>query len=195
MLTLGAVFAASLTLASYTANTQPETADDPVQALLDCRAVQSAEARLACLDAALGAFAQALDSGRIEVTDHGAGPSPSALARFSGLFTREDRPEDAPSLAREETLDDGSVAVIDDSGEIEEMRGLPVARVSVDRYDVLTIHLENGEVWRQADTDFVSPPREDQLATLTAEIERGLFGARFMTLSHNDRRFRARRID
>jgi len=195
MLTLGAALATSVTLAALTGANQAEAPGDPVASLLNCRSIEAADARLACQDAALGALAQALDTGRIEVTDHGAGPSPSALDRFTGVFARPAREPDAPSLAREEQLEDGAVAVIDDDGEIDSLRGLPVARVTTDSFDRLTVYLENGEIWRQTEMEFISVPRGDDLDGLTATIERGLFGSRFMELSHNNRRFRARRVN
>lgn len=191
-------FALTLTVviaATGSAHAFDDTGPDPVDALLACRDVADARARLSCQDAAIADFAAGLEAGRFDVVA-AAEPSQSAIARFTGMFQRDGSDAPPPSQAnQEEVQEDGSVAVFDEAGEVDEMRGLPVARVSIDRFDKLTVHLENGQVWTQSEQEFVSPPREDALSGLTATIERGMFGARFMELSHNGRRFRVRRID
>lgn len=210
---------ALLLFAAALAGPSPASAQSgPLDAALACRDIDDDAARLACQDAALADLSDAVEAGRIRVvaarlggdrpapgaqagsastaeaeTETGSGPV-SAIASLGGLFRRDDDGEQAQSAAREEALEDGSVAVYDRDGEIDEVRGLPVARVSADRFDRLTVYLQNGQVWRQTSTDFVSPPDEDEFASLTAEIDSGLFGSYFMELSHNGRRFRAERV-
>ncbi|MEQ8434866.1 MAG: hypothetical protein RIA71_11540 [Oceanicaulis sp.] len=185
--------AAALAISSTAALAQDQAGPDSVSALLACRDQADAQARLACQDAAIAAFAAELDSGRLEIVS--AEPSRSAIARFTGLLQRDEPDATQAAQANQEAVqDDGSVAVFDEDGEVDEMRGLAVARVTTNRFDQLTVYLENGQVWRQTETDFVSAPNDDELGDLTATIERGIFGARFMELSHNGRRFRARRI-
>ncbi len=60
----------------------------------------------------------------------------------------------------------------------------------------LRITLANGKVWAQTDsTRIPTISNRDVRNGLTAEIETGLMGAHFMTLSNNTRRrFRAARI-
>lgn len=171
--------------------------ENALDAALACRSIEADQARLACQDAALAALAEAIEAGRVSVAasesrSSGGGPA-AALAGLGGLFTRE-ADEDAPSQAREEALEDGSVAVYGRDGQIEEVRGLPVARVSAGRFGKLTVYLENGQVWRQTDTYRISAPDDDELDGLTAEVDSGLFGSHFMELSHNSRRFRAERV-
>lgn len=184
----------ALSALSAPALAEDESAGGPVDVLLACRDIAVAQARLSCQDEALATLAGALESGRIEVIDREAEARTSALQRFSGVFRREAETPAAPA-EREEVLENGAVAVFDSSGDVEEMRGLAVARVTTDRFDTLTIYLENGEVWRQAENRFISAPREADMDGLTATIERGVFGARFMELSHNGRRFPVRRVD
>lgn len=185
--------AVALAISSTAALAQDEARADPVGALLACRDQTDPAARLACQDAALTVFATELDAGRLDVVS--SAPSRSAIARFAGVFQGDAADAEPPAQAnQEEVQDDGSVAVFDEDGEVDEMRGLAVARVTTNQYDQITVYLENGQVWRQTETDYVSPPRGDDLDTVTATIERGIFGARFMELSHNNRRFRARRV-
>lgn len=169
-----------------------------IETALACRSIEADQARLACQDAALAALAEAVEAGRVSVAaeeprSSDGGGAAAALAGLGGLFTR-DRDEDAPSQAREEALEDGSVAVYGRDGQIEEVRGLPVDRVTEGRFGKLTVYLENGQVWRQTDTYRISAPDEDELNGLTAEVDSGLFGSHFMELSHNPRRFRAERV-
>lgn len=165
-----------------------------VDAALACRGIEADQARLECQDAALAALAEAIEAGRLSIEPRGSRGGPAAaVAGLGGLFSREDE-ADAPSQAREEALGDGSVAVFDQSGEIEEVRGLPVERVSEGPFGKLTVHLENGQVWRQTDTFRLSPPDDDEMGSLTAEVDSGLFGSHFMELSHNPRRFRVERV-
>lgn len=185
--------AAALAISCTAALAKDQERADSVSALLACRDQMDAQARLACQDAALNTFAAELDAGRLEIVS--AEPSRSAIARFSDVLRRDE--PDASQVAQanqEEVQNDGSVAVFDEDGEVEEMRALAVARVTTNRFGQLTVYLENGQIWRQTETDFVSAPRDDELGDLTATIERGIFGARFMELSHGGRRFRARRI-
>ena len=198
MTALQSALAAVLAATSAEAGAQTGDAGDDataVDAVLACRSIEADAARLECQDAALAELADAIEAGRLsfEAREPGGGGPAAALAGLGGLFTR-DGDEDAPSQAREEALEDGSVAVYDRAGEIEEVRGLPVARVTTGRFGKLTIHLENGQVWRQTSTNRISAPDEDEMAGLTAEVDSGLFGSHFMELSHNPRRFRAERV-
>lgn len=189
--------AVAAAFSAFTLQAEPgERADDtPVQALLSCAEIEAEAARLACQDAALADLAAALEAGDIRVVreDRSQG---GVLAGLGGLFNREGSGDeaDAESQAREETLEDGAVAVYDPDGEIDEVRGLGVSRVTANRFDRLTVYLENGQVWRQTSNERVPAPDDDEIDSLTAEIDSGLFGSYFMELSHNNRRFRAERV-
>lgn len=176
-----------------------------VDALLSCRAIEQAEARLACQDSRLAELAQALDSGRVVLVEREAvrsveresfGLSLPSIASLGSFFSRDgdDAQGAASAQAEAETIaEDGSVTVYDGSGALDEIRSLPVQRVTTDRYDKVTVYLENGQVWRQTDSEFVGY-RSRHLDGLTATIDRGAIGSYFMELSHNGRRFRAERL-
>jgi hypothetical protein len=176
-----------------------------MESLLSCRLIEDSQARLACQDDGLAALSQALDSGRVVLVEREAirnvgresfGLSLPSIDSLGNLFGR--RSDDGQALAQTEaesetSAEDGTVTVFDDTGAVDEIRGLTVERVATDRVGKLTIHLENGQVWRQTDTESVSV-RRSHLDGLTATINRGALGSYFMTLSHNSRRFRAERL-
>ncbi|MGX6647361.1 hypothetical protein ACWCOP_05400 [Maricaulaceae bacterium MS644] len=176
-----------------------------VESLFSCRSIEDPQARLACQDDRLAELSQALDSGRVVLVERDAirnveresfGLSLPSIAGLGAFFGRGDNEArvSAPVQAETETrAEDGSVTVFDDSGSVDEIRGLAVERVTTDRVGKLTVYLENGQVWRQTDTASVSV-RRSHLDGLTATISRGALSSYFMTLSHNSRRFRAERL-
>ena len=178
-----ALFAA---LIAFPSAAQGQEEPSVVDALLACRETVDDAARLACQDATLTDFASAVESGRLIITERDGPGNP--LATFGGLFSREQR------AGTEQRGEDGSVAVYDSYGELEEMRGLPVARVTTNQINLMTVYLENGQVWRQTSSDLVRAPLSRHMDGLTADITAGAFGSYFMELSHNSRRFRAQRI-
>ncbi|MFP4519258.1 MAG: hypothetical protein ACLFQ5_07375 [Oceanicaulis sp.] len=191
-----------LTPAAF-AQPSPESDSAVVDSLLACSALQDDTARLACQDTALADFSAALDTGRLAVVERSVvreveresfGLSMPRIAELGGLFRRSDSDAD-DGTPEEEVMADGSVAVLNAAGGIEELRGLGVDRVTVGRDDMLTVHLENGQVWRQTSNRNVRPPRRDDMDDLTASIERGALSSHFLELSHNGRRFRVERID
>jgi len=198
-----------------TALAQAPSAETPARAseverLLSCRAIADDAERAACLDDAVDALASALDSGAVAVVDRravreverdGFGLSLPSLSGLQGLFgsgsERSDREADpAQTPVASEVMPDGAVATYDDEGRLERITDAPVESVRETRSGVL-VTLANGQVWRQTDgARFqVRPIRQRHIeAGLTATIERGLFGSFFMTLNHDNRRFRAERV-
>lgn len=190
-----------------------------VNALFACRQIESAAARAACFDSALADFERALDGGEIaiierravrEVERDGFGLSLPSLSGIQQVFRRDrgeeteqttqagaqDQPRPGPETVEPEveTFEDGSRAEYRGDGRLDRITGAPVASVR-DTRDGIVVTLENGQVWRQTDGTRVLPVRRRHLeAGLTAEIERGMLGSYFMTLSHDGRRMRAERI-
>jgi len=190
-----------------------------VEALFACQQVADTAARAACFDAAVSDFKTALDGGEIaiierravrEVERDGFGLSLPSLSGIQQVFRRDGVDEGeqtaqaesevqarrSPELAEPEveTFEDGSRAEYRDDGRLDRISGAPVASVR-DTRDGIVVTLENGQVWRQTDGTRVLPVRRRHLeAGLTAEIERGMLGSYFMTLSHDGRRMRAERM-
>lgn len=182
-----------------------ETESETLNRLLACRALTDDAARLACQDEHLATLAQAAESGRVVVVERQAlrqveresfGLNLPSVGRLGGFLRRPDS-ADATELAQAETetLEDGSVARYNAEGSLERLTGVPVSEVSM-RGGKLRITLANGQVWAQTDsTRLPSISSRTVQNGLTADIETGLLGAHFMSLSNNERRrFRAERV-
>ena len=202
---LATVFAILVTGAPALAQ-DPQSESETLNRLLACRALSDDSARLACQDEHLGALAQATESGRIVVVERRAlreveresfGLNLPSVGRLGGLLRRRDSGDsEATEMAEVETLEDGSTATYNASGSLESLIGVPVSEVTL-RNGKLRITLANGQIWAQ--TDSTRLPRISSRAVrngLTADIESGLLGAHFMSLSNNERRrFRAERVE
>ena len=178
------------------------TDSETLNQLLACRALSDDAARLACQDEHLASLAQATETGRVVVVERQAlreveresfGFNLPSVGRLGDFLRRPEREDVAE--AETEVLEDGSTATYNDNGSLDRLAGIPVSNVSM-RGGKLRVTLANGQVWAQ--TDSTRLPRISSRAVregLTAEIETGLLGAHFMTLSNNERRrFRAERV-
>ena len=178
------------------------TDSETLNRLLACRTLSDDAARLACQDEHLASLAQATETGRVVVVERQAlreveresfGFNLPSVGRLGDFLRRPEREDVAE--AETEVLEDGSTATYNDNGSLDRLAGIPVSNVSM-RGGKLRVTLANGQVWAQ--TDSTRLPRISSRAVregLTAEIETGLLGAHFMTLSNNERRrFRAERV-
>lgn len=193
LLPRSAIFAAFAVCLSPVAHAQQDGEPGEttqVDQLLACRTIVGDSERLACQDEALTALAAALEAGTVRVVTEAESSSP--LAGFGNILRRQPREEVEPV---EEVQDDGSVAVFGTDGQLDEVRGLPVARVGTTQSGRLVVYLENGQVWRQTGSERVREPRSRDMDGLTAEVETGMFGAYYLKLSHQRGRFRVERIE
>ena len=178
------------------------TDSETLNRLLACRTLSDDAARLACQDEHLASLAQATETGRVVVVERQAlreveresfGFNLPSVGRLGDFLRRPEREDVAE--AETEVLEDGSTATYNDNGSLDRLAGIPVSNVSM-RGGKLRVTLANGQVWAQTDSPRL--PRISSRAVregLTAEIETGLLGAHFMTLSNNERRrFRAERV-
>jgi len=198
-------FAAALMLGAL-AIPPVQAQDDPpapaYQALMACRSVEPEAERMACLERELARFAAAVETGRVVVIEREAvraleresfGIDMPGIQRLTGLLRRSGS---QTSETDTETLEDGSQIVYRADGGVEEMRGMPVTRVTYDRVGMAMVTLANGQVWVQTDsTNFGRVTRSRIEDGLTADLYPGALGSHFMALSHHPRRFRARRLE
>lgn len=70
----------------------------------------------------------------------------------------------------------------------------PIARIFRSNLDNIVVELENGEVWRQKESDNTRVVLPDDLTGLHAEIDEGLFGSVTLKISGTSRSFRIARI-
>lgn len=169
-----------------------------VEALLACRQIQDDAARAACMDTRLDSFAAALEEGRLAVVERERIRSVEQdsfglnIPNLSGLTTLfAGRSEGDNTVA---DLPDGGAAVYDRSGQLSEIRDIPVRNLSTNAAGDLVVELANGQSWLQIDDTYVSVDQSD-LDTLTASLRRGFMGSYFLKLNESGRSFRARRID
>ena len=194
---LCAVFSAILLAglsANFTASAQPSE-DEAIDAAIACRSIDDPMERLACLDAA----AETLSVTRIVQEEEIAEQEREERDAF-GLAGRDrDDDDDQPAPRVAETEEDfGREALPEERREREDGRlkniTAKIVEISVNRFGKVTVTLENGQVWRQLDSDDrrLLFPKGDRL--YTARVKRSMFGNYMMTVRELDRTIRVRRI-
>lgn len=184
-------------LALTAASASAQQAGSPlVDDLLQCRQLAGDAERLACLDRAAAAVADAISSGQISVVERRRAEAAERESfgtatigtggLLAGLLGRS-----AGDLSRTQSYDDGAQAVRSDAGEIEALLNVPVREVGHGTDGKLFVVLSDGQVWRQTDTRRIHLPRD--VSGLTASIRRGAVGSYFMSLSNSPLSVRARR--
>ena len=191
--------AGAIALASSAAAQDDPADSDAIDGLLGCRSLEDPSERLACFDRETAALAAAVEQEEVTVVETARiravqrdtfGISMPSMSGLTGLFSRSG---DAPEPVVE-ALPEGGEAVFQ-GGDLETVRGAPVDSVEWLRGNKVRVVLENGQVWLQTDDTRVSPIRRSLRDSLTVEIDRGALGSFFMELSHDGRRFRARRLE
>lgn len=152
-------------------NAQPAI---PAADLARCAEITTDAVRLACFDA----LARELGA-----TDDGARGAPTPVAEASTTQETSSVPDDVDAFGRE-LINDGTALGPDQIesrfiGEFTGWRGNAVFR------------LENGQVWRQADTDRLIYRADSPIVT----IRRGAFGTYRLTVEGLNRSVRVQRIE
>lgn len=190
--------------APFAAGQEPAAQPAEMQTLLACRTIAELAERAACFDTATTALADALDSGELalverravrEVERDGFGLSLPTLGGLRQVFRQPAQDQSSADAAPEpETLADGTQVEYARDGDMTRLSNVPVAAVR-DTGRGIIVTLENGQVWRQTDATRTFPVRDRHWEQgVTAEIERGALGSFWMTLSHDNRRMRAQRV-
>jgi hypothetical protein len=182
----------------------PTSGSATLDALLACRDVVDPAERVACQDRHLADLATALEAGNLVIVEQqavraverdGFGLAMPSLSGFGGLFRRNARADQGGGEDAVIAFEDGVEAQTGSDGRLSALRGLAVASAETNREGALVITLENGQVWLQTDSIGRVRVRGRHLNEgLTAEVETGALNSYFMTLSHNSRRFRVRRL-
>ena len=173
---------ASISVLTFQANAQENS---PLETIYACSDVANDSERLACYDQAVGRTRQAEQSGEFrtftrqeadEVQKDAFGFSLPSLPKFS-----------MPSFGGDS--DDLSGVKKNEEGEIEEIE-LAINRVSQDPYDKVLLVFENGQVWRQSDSNTVRLSRKRPPTSAT--IKRAGLGS-FLFQLNTGERFKAKR--
>ena len=164
---LAAVMAAILTAPALAA--EPATSA-VVGKVVACRAEADPARRLACYDAAVGAFADATAKGDVKVVDR---EEVRKTRRSLFGFT-------LPKLP----FFTGDDSAADETAEVE----LGVVSVSAEGYGRFTLVMDDGSTWRSTE-----PFARDPRAGSKAKIKKGALGAYFLSVG-SGRAVRATRI-
>lgn len=157
-----------LMAAPFAATAEPVSTDE----VYACASMDDDAERLACYDAAVGRLKQAEEAGEITTVTR---EQVAEVQRDSFGFSIPSLPSIAmPRLG---------------GGEAEEIEELTFAVTDLDRsgYGKVTVTLENGQVWRQTDSE------RTPLSADEALIKRAAFGSYMMKLD-GGRAFRVERV-
>lgn len=186
MRSFGIVVATFLALSAPAFAEQDKSSDAAIDAALACRSIADPAARLACLDKAAAAIAET------RIIREDKSPAPEAAPDMTGFGAP---PAPAPRAAPEEF----------GSEQVKEVRRARAKELSAARleakvvearfnpYKVATVTLDNGQVWRQLESDDVNLSMFDG-KLYTVRITRGFMGNYMMTVNELKRTIRVRRI-
>lgn len=178
---LAALFVASAAAAQPS---ESEAVDDAIA----CLAIEDAEDRLACLEGA----AKTLQVTRIVREEQTAAAEEEEKANFGLGETR------APNQVAEAPEDFGDEAIPDVQRDKDGKRikaiNAKVVEIRVNSLGTATVSLDNGQVWRQLDSDNKKLHFGNSERLLTAKVKRSLFGNYMMTVNELHRTIRVRRI-
>jgi hypothetical protein len=189
-------FAGSLTALALVAQPGALAQQNPLDAVIACRAIEDAAARLECFDGAVDALEGASESGElvtvtrseieaVERDSFGLSlPSIPFLSRRSSGNSAAVAEAAAPEAAAEGV----EVVTRNDDGQISEMRMSVTSARQVHGDWVFT--MENGQVWRQTENRRLQVPRATPFDLVIRARSLGSFTAR---INDGGRSFRVRR--
>ena len=183
---------AGLALQLSNAAAQSEAA--AVNAAIECLGIESADARLACLEAA----ATTLKETRIIREDAIAAEAEREREDFGLAKSDRMKETDAAKPVVTETEDEfGAEAIASKRKERDETRlqkiDAKIVEVRVDRFGKVTVSLDNGQVWQQLAADDKRVVFGDG-KLYTARVKRSIVGNYMMRVNETGRTIRVRRI-
>ena len=178
---LAALFIASAAAAQ---SSEAEAVDDAIA----CLQIEDAEERLACLEGA----AKTLQVTRFVRNEQSAAAKQNEKANF-GLAAAA-----IPEQVAEAPKDFGDEAIADvrrdkDGKRIKSINA-QVVEISLNSMGRATVSLDNGQVWRQLDSDDKKLHFGKRERLFTAKVKRSAFGNYMMTVNELHRTIRVRRI-
>lgn len=191
--------AMSALLAAFAAS--PAFADersDAAAAILSCSVVKGDKARLKCFEKALAPLRQAfpeaaaIAGARAEEARLAAKEEAKEDFGLPAVVANADKPfeekafgaEDLPKTAKADDEDFGDVDSIEAN----------VTEVGHSLNGKLIVFLDNGQIWRQLDSDKSDPYIRRKSDGLTAVVKRGALGSYVVRISGTHDAFKARRV-
>lgn len=166
--------------------------DASVQDVLACRVLVSNSERLACLDQAMPALANAFPveklsaQEQLEITVRQNEQTQKAAEKVFGQSINQQKTQTVEASNVERTV---KRKVKKD--QLREIASL-VREVELTPYDKAIVYLENGQVWRQLDSDNVRV-RSKIVVGKSVAIKKKIMGSYTMKIS-NERSFRVKRV-
>lgn len=157
----------------------------PLETIYACSSIESDAERLACYDDAVGRTQTAQEAGEFTTVTR---QEAEDVQRDTFGFSLPSLPRfNLPTFGGGSNRDDG--VQTNEEGEITEVT-LQIERIYADAYDKVVIEFENGQRWRQSDSDRIRisrlrPPTE-------ATIKRASLGS-FLIRLNTGERFKATR--
>ena len=171
------------------------TETQAVDAAIACRDITDDLQRLACLDSA----AETLAVTRIIREEEIAEKKKEERESF-GLAKKGNDDDAPPTLAATTEEEFGGEYLPENIKKRDETRlkqiTANIAEIRVNRYGKVTLTLENGQVWRQLDSDnklLRFPKKSDKL--YSAKVKRSTFGNYLLTVKELSRTIRVRRVE
>lgn len=189
---------AAIAMIAFTINLSQATAQQEESAinaaLLACKDIADPMQRLACMDTATDAMANASmtqKANRVEREEQ-------SRDQF-GLAEKPKKNKETVQLALETEDEFGSEAVPETKKKREDRKlksiTARITKVRADPYGKVTVTLENGQVWRQLSSDNKQVRvRKFDEKTYIAEIKRSALGNYRMNIKEMSRTIRVRRI-
>ncbi len=166
---------------------------EAVDAAIACRDITDDLQRLACLDAAT----ETLVVTRI-VREEAIAEKKRDERTFFGLGKRKDK-DDYDPLVAQTPEEFGGEYLPENIKKRDEKRlkqiTVKIAEFRVNPYGKVTVTLENGQVWRQLNSDNKTLHFSKKEKLYTAKVKRSTFGNYLMTVKEMGRTIRVRRIE
>lgn len=167
---------------------------EAVDAAIACRDITDDLKRLACLDAAT----ETLVVTRI-IREEAVEEKKREERTFFGLGKRKQKDDDFDPLVAETPEEFGGEYLPENIKKRDEKRlkeiSVKISEFRVNPYGKVTVTLENGQVWRQLNSDSKTLHFSRKEKLYTAKVKRSTFGNYLMTVKEMRRTIRVRRIE
>ena len=147
-----------------------------------CTSISDDSARLACFDESVAKFRSAEETGDVQTVNR---QELKAIEREAFGFSMPSLPQLFKKRAEAKNSSP-------DSDELKKIT-VGVKKIDISRNGIVTVYLDDGQIWRQIDTTKV--PRSMARKAETATIKRAVFGSYLMKLDDHSTTFRVRRLN
>ncbi len=188
-----ALVAAALLLGG-TALADASSLDKAVDQAISCREIAEEAARLACLDEAVAGLAAA--KGRV-AEDRAEEKAKKEKKKLADFGLRGDDKDGGDLIARTpEEFGGETVPEVREAMEAKRLKEITGTATSIklNALKVATLYLDNGQVWRQLESDSITIPHISAKKSYGVTIKRGAMGNYMATIEGLPRSIRVTRV-